>query len=217
MQCNLKSNPSKSSGFTLIEMMAVMLILAILTVFLLPKLRGASVATMVNATSTFIKQVDARAKEYDLEHGDYPPSKFPRELDPKPSATNMGAEMLVISLWSAKGAYQASDAEDNLGNSDGDNTGTSLTSFPSADVFELMDAWENPIAYIHSRDYDEVFKYRTYGGEGNVYDGDVRARMSTKTGSPMNRRTFQLISAGPDGQFGTGDDIGNFVMGDAAP
>tara|TARA_R110002126_G_scaffold64513_7_gene165183 strand:- start:8925 stop:9578 length:654 start_codon:yes stop_codon:yes gene_type:complete len=208
---------AKNGGFTLIEMLAVMLILAILTVFLLPKLSGASVATMVRATDALITGIEGRIADYNTEHGDYPASTFPRDLDPKPSPTNMGAEMLVISLWGAKGAYQAFDAEDDLGNSDGDNTGTSLTSFPSADVFELKDAWDNPIAYIHSRDYDEVFQYRTIDADGFSVDGDVRARISSKTGGPMNRRSFQLISAGPDGLFGTEDDIGNFEMGDAAP
>lgn len=211
-------NVTRRSGFTLIEMLAVILILGILLTFLVPKLLGASQAALMNSTRAFLQQIDGRVKDYEGERGDFPPSTFPRDLDPKPSAANMGIEMLVISLWPAEGAYQAAEvAEERLGNTDGDHTGTSLTSFTNAEAFELFDDWDNPIAYIHSRDYDEVFHYTTFGEDGTPIENDVRAVVSSKTGDPMNKRSFQLLSAGPDLVFGTDDDIANFAREDSAP
>lgn len=216
----LFQNRSQSlrAGFTLIEMLAVMMIIAILAIFLLPQLMGASKSVEVQSTKTFILQVEGTIHDYENEKGDFPRSTFPRDLDPKPTATNMGIEMLIISLWPASGAYQAFEVkEERLGNTDNDGNATSLTSFSSGEVFELIDHWGNPIAYFHSRDYDESMLYRTLDEEGNEVDNDVIAVMSAKTGDPMNKRSFQLISAGPDGIFGTGDDVGNFEKEGTAP
>jgi prepilin-type N-terminal cleavage/methylation domain-containing protein len=207
------------AGFTLVEMLAVLMILLILSFFLVPQLTGASKSVQIGAAQTRIDLLDARITDFENEKGDFPRSTFPRDLDPKPSKANMGAEMLVISLWGAKDAWQAPEVDvEWLGNSDRDNTGTSLTSFTKADAFEIVDPWDNPIAYIHNRDYDEVFHYVTIDEDGNQVDDDqVAAAVSATTGDPLNRRGFQLISAGPDGRFGTPDDLANFDVGDRAP
>ena len=120
--------------------------------------------------------------------------------------------MLVIALMPRDGSYRASSSyEDQLVNTDGDATKTSLTRFSATEVFELGDHWGNPIAYLHRRSYSDGGEYRVFpADENDPLEQDVRGAVNRTTGDPYRPDAFQLISAGPDGEFGTEDDIGNF-------
>lgn len=208
--------PARRAGFTLIEVLAVILIVAILSAFLVTRLSGARDSVASENTRMLIAQLAAVIEEYEGEKGAYPPSTFPRDLDPKPTRTNMGAEMLVITLAPADRSWQAATLpEDRLGNTDGDDTKRSLTGFASSEVFEIADAWGNPIAYLHRRDYEEGADYVTYDvNTGETVEARVVGAKSPVTGNHYNEKKFQLLSAGPDGLFGTEDDLGNFKRAD---
>ena len=203
---------SASGGFTLIEIMAVLVIISILAVFVLRAVSGGEKVVQARAMEAFLHQLSALIDGYEVDKGDYPPSSFPAEMDPKPTRTNMGAEMLVISLFPREGEYQAPELDDDrLGNTDGDTTRKSLTSFTSAQAFEILDNWGNPIAYIHRRDYETSTTYITENPTtGEEIEGRVKGRFNPKTEDPYRKGTFQLISAGSDGIFGTRDDVTNF-------
>lgn len=203
-----------AAGFTLIEMLAVLLIIGILFTFLLGSVMRSGEAVKANATRTFIETIGASLDEYQSSQGDYPRSSFPAKLDPKPSKLNMGIEMLVLSLWPADGSYAGGPIrEERLTNSDGDQTARSLTSYTAKDCFELADDWDNPIAYIHRKDYGKSFQYLAFSLEaGDWIEQSVKAVTSSVTGDPFNKSGFQLISAGEDGVFGTADDVGNFQV-----
>lgn len=203
-----------TSGFTLIEMLAVLLIIGILFTFLLGSVLRGGEAVKANSTRTFLETVGASLDEYQNSKGDYPRSSFPSKLDPKPSKLNMGGEMLVISLWPADGSYAGAPVrEERLMNSDGDRTSRSLTSYTAPECFELADDWDNPIAYIHRKDYGKSFQYLAFSLEaGDWVEQSVKAVTSSVTGDPFNKSSFQLISAGEDGVFGTIDDVGNFQV-----
>ena len=67
------------------------------------------------------------------------------------------------------------------------------------------------IAYIHRRDYEKPVTYITVSAKtGLEEEAQVKAVINPQTGDPYNKQTYQLISAGPDGVFGTSDDIGNW-------
>jgi hypothetical protein len=133
-------------------------------------------------------------------------------MDPKPSPVNMGIEALVIALAPADGSYSAATAlDDHLCNTDSDNTKRSLTRYSSADAFELRDSWDNPIAYLHRRSYEKGCQYLSYSEEmSDFVEVRVVATINPATGDPYRLDSFQLISSGPDGLFGTEDDFGNF-------
>ena len=200
------------AGFSLIELLAVVLIVGLLFAVLLPNLLSSKDAVNSKMTRTWLDQVSAEVSSYARAKGDFPPSTFPRKLDPKPSKTNMGVESLLIALMPADGSYLAGgDYDDRLGNTDGDDSKTPHTRFASSEVFELCDHWGNPIVYLHRRDYERGGTYVTYSEElAEWIEEKVVAAINPTTGSPYRQDTFQLISAGPDGQFGTADDIGNF-------
>lgn len=201
------------AGFTLIEVLAVILILSILMTFIVISVGGTQKTMQIENTRAWLLRIGGMIDEYERQSGKYPPSSFPADMEDKPSRLNMGIEMLVITLWSQDSGWQAPEIpEELLGNTDGDRTKTSLTTFTSADAFELLDEWENPIAYIHRRDYDTEITYLTYDEEMDPRETLVKALVSRKTGDPYRRQSFQLISAGPDGVFQTGDDIANFKI-----
>ncbi len=201
------------AGFTLIELLAVMLILGILVTFLMRSGMSGTRTVQMQKTEAFLQEVGAIAADYESEFGDYPPSTFASDLDPRPSRTNEGIESLVITLWRDGQDWQGREIDDaNLGNSDGDSTRKSLTTYSSGNAFEIVDIWENPLAYIHRRDYKKEFTYITWDETGAEVENRVKALLSPKTGDPYRKRSFQLISAGIDGIFGTEDDIANFEI-----
>ncbi|MEC8495812.1 MAG: prepilin-type N-terminal cleavage/methylation domain-containing protein [Planctomycetota bacterium] len=208
----MSHRPNSRAGFTLVELLAVILILSILLAVLVPNLFSSSEAVAASNTRAFLGQLAAEVDSFERETGDFPPSRFTKELDPRPSETNMGIEMMVISIMPADESYRANASyDDRLVNTDGDDTKRSLTRFTSAEVFELKDSWDNPIAYLHRRDYQRGGEYMAFvADEEEWVEQRVTALINTQTGDPYRPDKFQLISAGSDGIFGTEDDITNF-------
>jgi hypothetical protein len=126
-----------------------------------------------------------------------------------PNKLNLGSELLVISLL-APGRPDPGIADERLGNTDGDSARKSLTSLPLPALYEIVDQWKNPIVYIHRSDYDQVFEYQTLPADGSEWTQSVHAKKNPKTDAYYNHTSFQLLSAGPDGEFGTNDDIANY-------
>ena len=204
------ADPART-GFSLIELMAVMIILAILMAFLLPRLTGMGEGVRGAATESFLRgQMTAALGSYQDDLGDYPSSDWDRDGEAAPNTTNLGSEMLYLAFFAERfGGMNIH--EDNLENTDGDRTRRSLTMFGNSDLFELCDQWKNPIAYFHHRDYGRKDLYISYDNRsGEILEVLVSALENPRTASFFNPRGFQLISAGVDGAFNTDDDITNF-------
>jgi prepilin-type N-terminal cleavage/methylation domain-containing protein len=197
-------------GFTLIEVLAVIVILGILMIVLLPRLTGTLEVAKARETGVWIASIDAAAKEYEGRFGDFPPSHFPDKWGASPNQTNLGGEALVVSLWSSEWSGVAL-AEDKFGNTDEDEAKKALTRFPDKRLQELVDPWGNPIAYFHHRDYGRADVYLVKDAEtGEIAERQAKAWMNPTTKTWANSTTFQLVSAGEDSQFGTSDDVTNF-------
>lgn len=208
------------AGFTLIELLVVILIISILAAVLVTQLGGAEDAARNQQTRQQLAKLSAALISYETDgHGDYPASRFPDEAGVSNDGTNVGIEALVVALWS--NGYEAGglldDEADRLQNTDGDSSSRALTDFPSRQLFELSDAWDNPLAYIHRRDYDAgEFAYVTSDPlTGEEIESMVKAHKNPDTGRYYDARSFQLISAGSDGRFGTPDDVTSFKKRDA--
>jgi general secretion pathway protein G len=137
----INSRYSSKAGFTLVELMLVLVILGILAGLVLPKFSGRAEQAKETAAVTEIASFNTALAAYEVDTGSYP-----REQD--------GLRALVIqpsdvSGW--RGPYLLSDIP--------------------------MDPWGHPYTY-------------QYPGK-------------------LNPSGYDIISAGPDGQFGTADDIYN--------
>lgn len=199
-----------SSGFTLIELLAVLVILSILMIVLIPRLSGIGVTAKEKATRGFLVQLSAAIGEYEDRFGDYPPSQFLEKWGTAPNTTNLGAEALVLSMWSPEWTGTTLP-DDRFVNTDGDEAKKSLSRIPKPALLELKDEWDNPIAYFHRRDYGRQDAYVVVAGDADsAEESTVRAAKNPVTGQYFRHDKFQLISAGADGVFGTEDDIANF-------
>lgn len=194
------------AGFTLLELLAVIVILGILMAFLIPILGKSEEVARMNTTRAFLLTLASAVSEYENEKGDFPPSSWKDEWGTPPNTTNVGAEVLVITLFGSK--WRTSIPEDRLINSDNDESKKALAGFAKASLFEIKDEWDNPIAYSHRRDYEHPQSYLLKDPKtGELRESVFKARMNPKTGQYWNPKGFQLVSAGPDGEFGTDDDI----------
>ncbi len=200
------------AGFTLIEIIAVVAIIAILIVILVPRFLGAEDSVRAGRTRTFLEELKAQIDDIELDRGDWPRSTPEPAMD-MPNKLNLGSELMVIALY-APGRPDPGLPEERLSNTDGDTARKSLTALPLATLYELADDWGNPIAYIHRADYDQVFEYQTIGADDSSYPQSVRAKKNPVTDDYYNRVGYQLLSAGPDREFGTEDDIANYKAED---
>jgi len=195
------------AGFTLIELLAVIAIIAILMMVLIPVLMGSEDDIRAGNTDAFISQLESVISEYALESGGPPLSSFDAKMTAvENNKSNEGAEMLVLKLF-AKDRAAPNLSDSRLGNTDNDASKKSQTSFTNPDLFEILDDWGNPIAYIHRSDYGKTFAYTLVNVvSGDTFDCTLKAVKNPETGDPYNKGTYQLISAGPDGIFGPDPD-----------
>lgn len=203
---------ARRAGFSLIELLAVMVILAILMTFLAFRLGALGGVAKQSITETFLQNIGGAANSYEQETGNYPPSSWQSDWGPTPNKTNLGIECLCVALWGKD--WSAGMSDDRLDNVDGDEAKKSLTTHGNNDLFELVDDWENPIAYFHRKDYGREDQYTTFDETGELDVSTVKALKNPKTGNYYNPRTFQLISAGENGLFGDEDDLYNFKLED---
>ena len=207
----LRLQRSTRRGFTLIELLAVLMIISILTYFLVSNMAGGISVVDEGVVKYRLATLRAMLGQFSDEKGDYPRSQLPNDLGTAPNALNVGSECLYLALC-AEGApgYGTLDKPEELSNTDGDSLSKRVKGFETQELFELADKWNNPIVYIHHLDYEREFRYVAVDTEsGEAAEYSVRAIKNAKTGRFEEPNGFQLISAGSDGKFGTGDDIAN--------
>ncbi|HMS18282.1 MAG TPA: type II secretion system protein [Planctomycetota bacterium] len=215
----------KNQGFSLVELLVVMAILgtlAGLAVVGIPRILRASHSKSV---AVVIQQLAVTLEAYSRRpaNGDYPPTLLTEDALPGvgvlSNEENCGIESVLVCInrvgQSAGFEVEEIPWKDALTNWDDDRTAQTVTSSfgpTNRELYELCDRWGTPFAYFHHRDYDQV----EVRGLGKISDpngdGTIRCQpwKNPKTGHWYLPRGFQLISAGPDTQFNTEDDITNF-------
>lgn len=196
----------RAAAFTLIELLAVLIIISILAWVLVSNVTGAMGSAEVNTTRTRAQQISLALRGIEDDQGEPPRSTLPAEAGVAPNSENLGGECLYLALY-APGRAESEAFDDFLVNTDGDQLGKRLPGFEKPTLFEIGDFWGNPYAYFHNKDYGREDVYVTVNDKNEQITNHVRAITNEKLGRYFEPNGFQLISAGMDGEFGTDDDV----------
>lgn len=206
-------------GFTLIEILVVVTIIAALMGLVVVLIGPANKIRDKTVTKTRIQTVASALVDM-RQHGvlgDFPPDEMALLRGPKgeavgkmvgtPNDTNEGIETVWVALHLNTLNIMINEKDKWLANTDNDTMSQNPTRSGSNELFEYVDAWNNPLAYFSNQDYK---KYTEKGVPIMMRDGTIqmaRPWRSEKTGQYMEMGKFQLFSAGPDEQFNTPDDV----------
>jgi len=197
-------------GFTLIELLVVVAILAMLL-----GIGAVSYNKFVSqgddaASTALVESVRGYLEQYRNAQGDYPKSSLVGYgIKPKNHLFE-GNEAMIVGFFH-KDYDGARPEEQNLTNLDDDKADKNVTINPNPALPEIVDAWENPLVYIRYDDYGKEFEYEfTEDATGELINVTVKAATSELTGSYFARESYQLLSVGIDGIYGTEDDITSY-------
>lgn len=196
-------------GFTLVELMIVIGIIGLLTAFLIPSLSGGRLRGEIADTKARILLLENSIKAYERRNQIYPPDNFDTlggKIAIKQDLINRGIESLVIHLHLKREGYaNLEDKRQWLANTDDDRNDAVIPVLDTTEKLELVDAWGTPLAYFCDQfgGYAKEQRIRRADGTEIV----AHALRDPDSGKFLNPGRFQILSAGPDQEFGTPDDI----------
>ena len=207
---------NRSRGFTLVELLIVIGILALIATALLTNVMGATESANIAATRSLVAQLEQVAERYQTnkKFGDYPPDDFRdplKRIRVKGDSVNSGIESFLIFVNRKDGRTEFLD-ENFFVNTDGDSASTTLGKLETNKKYEVKDAWGNPLAYFHFRHYDESQQYMTASEDEGQGEMQTVQAWKNAEGRLFQRGKFQIFSAGLDGEFNTPDDVATFPI-----
>ena len=198
------------AGFTLLEIMVVIAIIGLLMGLVAVAVSRQSGAGRIAECRSRIEQFALLLESYKDRTGDYPSAKLAALGVKDANQVNEGIEAAVAALRAPDWGGRRPE-ERWLSNGDQDSSKLLKSMDGSNVLLELVDPWDDPIAYIPASSYGDTFTYRLGEGESSE-DVTLQAETNPKTRAPWQFDSFQLRSAGPDGLFGTDDDVANFEI-----
>ncbi|MFO0278418.1 MAG: type II secretion system protein [Planctomycetota bacterium] len=197
-------------GFTLIELLIVISILGVLAAVLLPQVLGVNEAANIAATEANLGMLEGGVQRFQRKHGIYPPDdlKAPEGIAKATwkgdNGVNTGIESLVCFLsQSQQDGLDLTGLAERFANTDGDDHGVELPLLKRRDRPEITDHWQTPLAYFGKFGMERAQVVKPDAEADTV---QVKAKRRAD-GVAYGAGKFQLLSAGPDQQFGTDDDI----------
>lgn len=202
----------RRAGFTLVEMLVVIIIIAILAGMTLVGVNAAMRSSKISGTQTMLDQIKVSIEQYNVQWGDIPPTNFAEISPAKVNDINNGIETMTACLSSQEkgGPRFKLDKSDLYCNIDGDKLLANPNNwyFGTNELFEIGDYFGRPLVYFHFKDYAKpsslIVSYRFIAGAALER---AKPMMDPTTKAYVNADKFQVFSTGPDGKPGTADDI----------
>lgn len=207
--------PGTEGGFTLVEVLVVLAILGTLIALTAAIIPRAMSAKAKLRTSSLLQTLGASLeaqKNNTEEFGRYPTSRL-RDLRigkvfvgkdvGQQNDLNVGIECVYFLLNNplVQADQVTSDAE-LIGNTDNDNYRAARGNAQDTLAREYVDAWGQPLVYIHSNDYKDPKGLDTIVSKEDGRKISVRPKRlpASAGGGFMNPNSFQLFSVGPNGE-----------------
>jgi len=200
----MTSAASNNKGFTLIEMLTVIAIIAILAGLLFPAISGARRKAQIAQAESEIKSIESALKAYYTEYGrwpignggggDFSYGKF-ETGGPSGCCENY---YLMDALRGIPDTYGAPCGSNYQGQNNPRNIVFLEIAASSMDSYgNYVDPWKHPYQITLDTDYDGNCDSLGCGG----------AYPTTATNGTVKNHTVVVWSVGPDGVGGTADDI----------
>lgn len=141
----------RRAGFTLVELLVVITVIAILAGMLLVAVRSGAESSMSQASSALVSQVAMAVKQFHDQHGAYPPET--RDSQASSECLALFLAPVQLDLESRLSGVELASEQDFLKFKD-----TSIAYTDGDDYPEVVDAWGNPLVYNLSR-YPESDTY----------------------------------------------------------
>ncbi|MBT3710414.1 MAG: type II secretion system protein, partial [Gammaproteobacteria bacterium] len=190
----------KQAGFTLMELMIVLVIIGILSAAFVAFGGNSLEKGKVKAAKANLHAISAMIESYRSVEGEYPSDYLPSGI--AVNTTNSRAEALYLALFDAEYTGQR-PSQDWLINTDSDESVRNTTALGTRELFEIGDEWDNPIIYFDSLHYNDRIATIVMAGEAVIEEQEVNPHRNERTNSFSKPSSFQLVSAGPDGLYGT--------------
>lgn len=204
--------PCGSAGFTLVELLAVMMIFMLLLGLLVPTVSRVRTYALVQASQAIISQLDGACKLYNLDHDQFPPST---SSSPGWSGSRLLPEALTGYMPAGKDGQEGWGFRLHVpGRKYGPYNDTENLAVDGTAKPQFIDRFEQPILYYRFNGTQYVSSHNANGPPNlNAY--------LTGPGGEYFRKDFVLISKGPDGDWTApysggkwdrdSDDITNFL------
>lgn len=217
----------QEKGFTLIEVLVVVSILGVLMGLVsLLVLRASSRQRELESEQLVKTYLPNSIERYKQEFKRLPPMSM-KELNgiprwkslsiPENNSTNECNECLLVALRHPDFSAPLSDGdlpvtEAPFGNTDEDDFNQVPDGSDTAAAREILDAWGNPVVYIHKNKYGTPVRIVNHMG----VEVDVEA-VRKPDGAYYNPTSYQIISVGENGEQDVddpvaSDDIYNFKL-----
>ncbi len=196
-------------GFTLVELLVVMSIMAILIALLVPVLNAVRRQMSITRTQASIDGISMAIETYRQVQNAYPPDKNP--ASEFVGVRCRSSECLVYYLSGGSIAYQDAPSVIPVGypwqntlyrdNSPDGNGRKAMTVYYTINTSLLKDGDGDMAPEVY-----DPWQKRIIYNTGSSTDGDYNQYGAAK----HNLKKFDILSAGPDGVYGNDDDVTNY-------